>query len=256
MRKWSSALAVLAAAALAVAACARPSLAAQRPQRNTPPDSFLWQKVGSVPELISQVQQNALVRKHLAAHFKVPEKDLTEYLKRNLTVVTIQKSGRYPVWGVTRTGRIYRSSSYFRKGWRAFGLKDGTPLLKWSCGNPMVTSLPEVPTPMAQLPPPVSLPPPPAPPPPAPVDTAEAVTPMVSQPEEAIPPSPLYVASAPAPAAPATTLAVRTTAPWLLLPLLFHTGGGPPIPEPATLTLLGAGAVALGALGRLRRRRR
>ncbi len=260
MRNWNARPLLLAAVAAALTLCAHPLSAAQRIRRDVPPDSFLWQRANSVPEFISQLEQNAVVRKNLARHFGVSERQLIEYLKRNLTVITIQKSGRYPVWGVTRTGKIYRSSSYFRKGWRAFGLKDGTVLFKWSCGNPMVAGLPRVPVPVAKVPPPV-VPPPPVPiPPPAPVEAPETVAPVVQEPQEYVPPAPMYVSAPPLSADPATPVTERRPPPWPLFPLLIWGGGGgkpfTPIPEPASLTLLGVGALALGALGRMRRKPR
>src|SRR3990172_4951123 len=85
-----------------------PALAAEQRQR-TGPDSFLPWRAYSVDAVVQQVQNDPLVRKRLAKHFHMSETDLVNYLRTQLRVVTYPDSGWKPVYGVTRTGRIYRS---------------------------------------------------------------------------------------------------------------------------------------------------
>jgi len=236
-----------------------------QPQR-TPADSFLRYRVNSPEQFIRQVEANPVVRQRLAKHFHLSQAELVSYLRKNLRVITVKASGRYPIYGVTSTGRIYRSSDYFRRGYRAYGLKDGTLLFKWSCGNPMVARLPKeqvagivqvkhtVPTPVA---PPVEIASAATPPEEVPTTTAsmqEWEYPAVAQ----LPDTPVYQV---APLVEVSRLVGLP--PWLgVLPLLFGEDSShhrvvppPPVPEPASLLLLGAG-VSLLAARSVRRRRR
>jgi len=80
-------------------------------------------------------------------------------VRENVVVVTVPRTQTYTIYGVTGTGRVYPVKEVLKKGWKALGLRDGTVLLKWSCGNPLTTKLPVVPKPKPiarRLPPPQS----------------------------------------------------------------------------------------------------
>jgi len=252
MVRWLIRICAVSLAVMVIAGQPRTIGALKR--HRTPPDSFLKVTANSVPEFIAEVRNNPMVRQRLAKHFGISEKQLITYLEHNITSVTVKESKRYPVWGVTRTGRIYRSSTYYRRGWRAFGLKNGTPLFKWSCGNPLVSQLPRVPAPIAK-----ARPAPRAPrlrPPPALVDRPETIAALVTQPTELVPTSPTYVMAVPQAAAPATSVAVSKTVPaWLLLPLIRpHEGGPTPTPEPGTVVIVVTGGMLAAALRRRKSR--
>jgi len=227
-------------------------------RERTGPDSFLPYRSYSVDDLVAQVQNDSVVRQRLAKHFHVSQAELVTYLRDNVRVVTFSDSGWKPVYGVTRTGRIYRVRDYFHEGGKVFGLADGTPVLKYACGNPLITKLPPAkkpvpkPQPRAEIPPVIAAPPqytevvevPAAP-------VVEAPAPEVSAPEENI-----LIAQAPV----APRYEVLPTIPSssflpLLFPLFLADDGGPPVvPEPSSLVLLAGGLAAVA--GVLRRRRR
>lgn len=250
MLRWMLRAGVASLAAIIITG--QPGTIAAPKRHRTPPDSFLQVTANSIPEFIAEVKTNALVRKRMARHFKVSEKELVSYLERNITTVTVKESGRYPVWGVTRTGRIYRSSTYYRRGWRAFGLKNGTPLFKWSCGNPMAAKLPAVPLPVAKARPAPSVrraPPVAA----VPVDRPEMIAALATEPQESIPVSPSYVMAVPQSVGSATPLVVGRAIPaWLLLPLVSTGGGGgpTPTPEPCTVVIVATGGLFAALLRR------
>lgn len=237
---------------------ALPALAAKE---RTGPDSFVPYRAYTVDELVAQVESDVVVCQRLAKHFHVSQADLVKYLRDNIQVITFSESGWRPVYGVTRTGRIYKSRDYFRKGGKVFGLSDGTPLMKYACANPIVTELPTV----------------------APVVTWEA--PSTHAPEEytqvvSLPVAPTFempsatavhcpeeytllvelprAAALEVPLAQAVEAGKRGFPAWPLaagIPLLEHHHGiivPRVIPEPTSILLLAGG---LAVLGGLRRRR-
>lgn len=228
-----------------------PAWAAKKPaQHRTGPDSFLPWRAYTVQFLIDQVQSDRVVSARLAKHFHVSEAELVSYFRANLREVTIQQSGWRPVYGVTRTGLIYRSRDYFHKGAKAFGLANGTPILKLSCGNPLVTQLPPVPRrkiigapPIRRVVVPIE----------SQVEIVPELTPVVESPEEMalLPDLPLAEILAVPPAVPSDK---RRFIPFFWWPS-DHDHDRPPIPEPTTLVLLGGGLAALVMKITLRRRR-
>jgi len=239
--------------------------AARADRERTGPDSFLPYRVYTVNDLAAQVESDAVVRQRLAKHFHVPEAELVSYLRSNLKVVEFSSSGWRPVYGVTRTGRIYRGRDYFHQGGKVFGLADGTPVIKYACGNPLITKLPPLaPRKVARAPqvPEMSVH--------APEEYALVVG-LPLAPQFEIPgPVPFeapheYPTAAEIPLAGAFAVAPTPVSPspgppplWPLgfVPFLHHHHGPPPppIPEPSSLLLLGSGLAVIGGLIWRRRR--
>jgi hypothetical protein len=239
------------------------------------PDAFIKTELRSVDELVRAVSANPRVRRNFARHFGIPESQVATYFRRQLVYTRLPAARTTTVYGVTRTGRIYSVRERLRKGTPVFTLRNGAPVLKAVCANPLVTRLPPMvatvpaPTPVVPRPAPVVAPPviaTPLTPPttafsaPLPVEPPEPVVDIVPVPLEggelapapgAIPPP--IVRGPPS----------RGGFPyWLLaaVPLAFiDTGGGddnppppPPIPESQTWVLVGIGLplLLLGARGR------
>ena len=243
--------------------------AARAAQERTGPDSFLRHRVYTVNALVAEVESDATARQRLAKHFHMSQAELVSYLRSNLKVVTFSESGWRPVYGVTSTGRIYRARDYFHRGGKVFGLADGTPVLKYACGNPLIPKLPAAaPEKVSRAPERLEIPTH------APEEYALVVGLPVAPTFEIPGAAPFevpkeYPMVAAIPAAEAFTVPVATAvtraAPvplWPLgfgfIPFLEHHHNRPPvpppIPEPASMLLLGSGAALLAAL-RLRRRR-
>ncbi len=110
----------------------------------TPRDSYLQYKVYSVEQLIQQVSDNPAVRQRFARHFQIPESRVVSYMRANLVESYVPRTGRYTVYCVHRSGKFYPVKQTFRRGTKVFALRNGEPVMKWVCGNPLSKFLPDV----------------------------------------------------------------------------------------------------------------
>jgi len=111
-----------------------------------PPDSYLRYQVGSVRELVAEVRRDPVVRSRFARHFHVSGSYVADYMQKNLVESYIPRTGNYTVYCVGPSGRIYPTVQHLRGGVKVFAMRNGEPVLKWKCGNPMMTYLPVVET--------------------------------------------------------------------------------------------------------------
>jgi hypothetical protein len=218
------------------------------PARTTGPDAFLKQRVYSADQFMQEYSRDPVLRQRLVKHFRMPEAQLTSYLRTELREVSFPESGWTGTYGVKSTGKIYPVKTYVRKGAKALGLADGTPLFKLPCGNPFQTNLPvEAPMAPRQSRKPVEPLPVVAP---ADGEVALEVASLQS-PEE-------YVLGQDIPQAPVFSVPVGTQGGshffFLWPPHFGGGGGGEQTPEPTSLLLLGSGLAVFGG-GLLRRRR-
>lgn len=140
-------------ASVSLAACISPALAAHHAasgrtlgahRATTPRDSYLQYKVYSVEQLIQQVSDNPAVRQRFARHFQIPESRVVSYMRANLVESYVPRTGRYTVYCVHRSGKFYPVKQTFRRGTKVFALRNGEPVMKWVCGNPLSKFLPDV----------------------------------------------------------------------------------------------------------------
>jgi hypothetical protein len=107
-------------------------------------DSFLLYKVYSVEQLLLEVEQEPIVRKRFARHFRISEGRVLSYMRNNLVESYIPKSGFYTVYNCRKDGSFYTTKQFFRVGTKVFALRNGQPVMKWVCGNPLAKALPAV----------------------------------------------------------------------------------------------------------------
>ena len=70
---------------------------------------------------------------------------MTQYIRQNLVLTRLQKSGYYRVACVGPGGREYWINARLPAGTAVFASRaTGRPILKLACGNPMVSSLPPI----------------------------------------------------------------------------------------------------------------
>jgi hypothetical protein len=107
-------------------------------------DSYLPYKVYSVDQLINEVQGNPAIIAHYSRTFHVPEDKVVQYMRNNVVESYIQETGKYTVYCVRPDGLVYPTVQHFQQGTKVFALRNGQPIMKWACGNPLMNFLPAV----------------------------------------------------------------------------------------------------------------
>jgi hypothetical protein len=144
---------IAAVAALAAGLCFLPGAAIAAPRHPTPPASYLRYKVYTVDQLVQQVKSDPWVRSAYARTFHVPADRVVEYMRRNVVESYIPVTKTYTVYCVSNSGRIFAITQVFKAGTKVFALRNGQPVIKWVCGNPLMAHLPTVQTRTVKLPP-------------------------------------------------------------------------------------------------------
>lgn len=244
---------------LAQAQEAKPDLVALNlPLASRPePNAFLEKTCGTHEALMAHVKSNEVVMSRYMRHFGMTRDQVIEYFS-TFHLDTLKQDGVYLVYNTPESNEIHSRSIFYKKGTKVWVDQMGNPVMKVSCGNPMVRGTD------VQL---------------VPGTTLEAhadVVPMeqpvegVTAPVEMEAVENLPLEAAPLPAAPTELPASVESvsrgggAGWLaLLPLAAlagsHSGGGDDhpvcnpktnpncVPEPFTMVLMGAGAAGLVA---------
>ena len=108
-----------------------------------PHESFLNYHAANIYQLSQEVTFDPQVRTRLANHFHISEAQMTAYIRRNLVLTHLQKTGVYKVACVRQDGSEYWVESRLPAGTPVFASRvTGQPILKLACGNPMVSALP------------------------------------------------------------------------------------------------------------------
>jgi PEP-CTERM motif len=93
-------------------------------------------------ELVEIVKTNKTFRRNLSRHFAVPEDRLVAFIEDALVPSTLTKDTRVMNYGVTKAGKIYGKNTVLKKGTRIWATRDGKPILKWDCSNPLLPKAP------------------------------------------------------------------------------------------------------------------
>ncbi|MDX2065055.1 MAG: PEP-CTERM sorting domain-containing protein [Fimbriimonadaceae bacterium] len=233
-------------------------------------NAYLRKPVFSKAELISQLE-DPIVLKRYEKHFKMGKSDLTRRFGE-FRMGPLLETRRYMVYNIDPKYVIRKRYISMKRGTLAFFDRNGKPVMKRSCGNPMVAFLPPVGRVATAMTPPAELPLEAAEQPevfaslvPPVEDMAEtAIVPSMSSMESTSSEGALMEVVPPAPTPPVAVPPILPVVPglpfWpflgLLAPAFIGSGGGgtvpPPVPEPASMLVFGAGIAAVAA----RRRRR
>lgn len=123
-----------------------------RPSHPTANGSFLGQKVYTVPDLIAQIETNPAIASRYARHYHTTPGKVVHYLRSNVVESYMPRTQVFHTYWIRHNGSIRSGNERLVKGTRVFALRNGEPVLKWACGNPLTVSLPFVKTKVAAAP--------------------------------------------------------------------------------------------------------
>ena len=223
----------------------------------TDPNSFLNRPANTLSELISQVNTDEQVSSRYMRHFGEDKAQVVEKFSK-FKLGRLPSDGVYLVYNVPGWEEVRARALFYRKGTLVWTDQDGTPVLKVSCGNPMVRGTDigmATPTPGVNITPVANV-----------RDLVALQTPettfVESVPSIATPGTVDINAADVLPATPPVPTATnRPPVAGLIIPLtaglLLGLNGGhttpPPVPEPCSMIALGIGAIAVAARKRRNR---
>lgn len=105
--------------------------------RKTEPGSFLDWPVASTGRLVRQFDRDHAVRDRYERHFGHSRQYLHHWFG-SLRLKRLTQDGVWDIYNVHHDGMVRRKNLHMRKGTLVFVDPNGTPILKQSCGNPMV----------------------------------------------------------------------------------------------------------------------
>jgi hypothetical protein len=212
----------------------------------TDQNSFLNRPANTLSDLVSQVKNDNKVADRYMRHFGMTKTEVVDMFS-SLKIGRLPQDGVYLVYNVPGWEEVRSRALFFRKGTLVWTDQQGTPVMKVSCGNPMVRG--------------------------SDIGVATVATGIRVQPNLAYrdlvmeTPETSFIEATPSVAAPGnvevnaadvlpTTPNVpqvsRSSFPYILplgLGALFgfNNGSSPPVPEPCSMLVLGAGGAALVA---------
>ena len=92
--------------------------------------------------LVEALKSNKTFRTNLARHFGLPEERVVDFVQDALVPQVLPRATQVRNYGVTRTGSIYSKLTTLKKGTRVWATRDGKPVLKWDCSNPLLPKVP------------------------------------------------------------------------------------------------------------------
>lgn len=222
-------------------------------QAHVEPGAFLNRPANTTEQLVQQARNDKQVMQRYMRHFRMSREEVIEMLA-SLHPAKLEAAGSYVVYNCHEDEVIRARVFNLKKGTLLFCDSSGRPILKRSCGNPMIVPNPSVPLTAQPGPeqPPIPIPPV------GPTPTEVAMPPLAPEmpcpPEEMAPIPPLPPCPVPG------EVRGGNSNSFFFLPILliFNNHSSKccdcrqPVPEPASMAVMGLGA----SMVMLRRRKK
>lgn len=105
-------------------------------------DRFLDEPALTTDALVDSLKTNKTFRQNIAKHFGLPEERVVEFVQDALVPYILPADAPVVNYGVTKGGMIYGKKMSLKKGTRVWATRDGSPILKWICSNPLLPKAP------------------------------------------------------------------------------------------------------------------
>ena len=103
----------------------------------TEPNSFINRPANTLSELLSQVRDDKVVASRFTRHFGMSKEEVIDYFS-TLELTRLKSDGVYLIYNVPDWEEVRSRAVFYRKGTLVWTDQQGNPILKASCGNPMV----------------------------------------------------------------------------------------------------------------------
>ncbi|MBS1708570.1 MAG: hypothetical protein JSS65_07595, partial [Armatimonadetes bacterium] len=130
-------LALLVSVAPAQSIANSPRMSGEARVGRAEPNAFLNKSVKNHRELMRQVQSDATVMDRYERHFGMSRKEVVDMMS-GLTLSETKEDAVFLVYNVPESGELRARSIFYRRGTKIWVDGSGQPVLKASCGNPLV----------------------------------------------------------------------------------------------------------------------
>ena len=107
--------------------------ASQRPE----PNAFLESKAPTHEALMNEIKNNSVVMSRYTRHFGMTKEQVIEFFD-TFKLDRLKQDGVYLVYNTPESGEIRSRSIFYKKGTPVWVDQMGNPVMKVSCGNPML----------------------------------------------------------------------------------------------------------------------
>jgi len=99
-------------------------------------------QVKTPQEFADYLRTHQSLRQRYARHFNVSQDKIVDFFRNAVVPTTLKKSQRLMTFGVTKSGSIYAVRTKLPAGTPVWATREGVPVVKWNCANPLSKTLP------------------------------------------------------------------------------------------------------------------